>query len=291
MLKLNLNDKVALVSCSNGQPRANAEKLNNLHNTLERIGLQPVWGSYSFETEHELNGDARDKAAELMHFFRDDDIRAVFDISGGDLANGVLPYLDYEAIAESGKLFYGYSDLTTVVNAIYAKTGRPAVLYQIRNLIKADAENQIDRFTKSIFDGKEDLFDISCRFEQKREMRGIVVGGNIRCLLKLAGTEYWPDMHGKILLLEAFGGDVTQMMTYLNQLKQLKVFEQVSGILLGTFTRMEELGRTPAMPELVKGYVTEEMPVACTGEIGHGADSKAILIGKEYDFSWGEIKC
>lgn len=35
-------------------------------------------------------------------------------------------------------------------------------------------------------------------------MQGIVVGGNIRCLLKLAGTEYWPDMNGKILLLESF---------------------------------------------------------------------------------------
>ena len=32
-------------------------------------------------------------------------------------------------------------------------------------------------------------------------MEGIVVGGNIRCLLKLAGTPYWPDMREKILLL------------------------------------------------------------------------------------------
>ena len=37
-------------------------------------------------------------------------------------------------------------------------------------------------------------------------MEGIVVGGNIRCLLKLAGTPYWPDMREKILLLESFGG-------------------------------------------------------------------------------------
>ncbi len=35
-------------------------------------------------------------------------------------------------------------------------------------------------------------------------MDGIVVGGNIRCLLKLAGTPYWPDMREKILLLESF---------------------------------------------------------------------------------------
>ena len=43
-----------------------------------------------------------------------------------------------------------------------------------------------------------------CKFLQGSKMQGIVVGGNIRCLLKLAGTEYWPDMNGKILLLESF---------------------------------------------------------------------------------------
>lgn len=35
----------------------------------------------------------------------------------------------------------------------------------------------------------EDLFEITYRFIQGREMQGIVVGGNIRCFLKLAGTE------------------------------------------------------------------------------------------------------
>ena len=220
-----------------------------------------------------------------MRFFQDEDIRAVFDVSGGDLANGVLPYLDYEVIAESGKLFFGYSDLTTVINAIYGKTGRPAVLYQIRNLVCSDSENQTANFRKSILEGKDDLFDISCRFVQQKEMQGVVAGGNIRCLLKLAGTEYWPDMKGRILLLEALGGDVAQMVTYLNQLKQLKVFEQVSGILLGTFTRMEEMGRTPSMPDMVKSYVPEKIPIACTGQVGHGHDAKGIVIGREYYFS------
>ena len=65
MLPLNPNDRIALVSCSNGQPKANEDLLKKLQDTLEQLGLQPVWGRYIFETEHGLNGDARDKAAEL----------------------------------------------------------------------------------------------------------------------------------------------------------------------------------------------------------------------------------
>lgn len=276
------NDKVAIVGCSNGQARSCREKLEQLHETLKDLGLIPIWGNYIYETEHGINGSGKDKAKELMRFFRDDEIKAIFDISGGDIANEVLPYLDFEEISNCDKLFYGYSDLTTILNAIYAKTGRCAALYQIRNLIDSDSEKQMKYFKHTVLEGKDDLFDFSYRFVQQSEMRGIVAGGNIRCLLKLAGTEYWPDMTGKILLLEAYSGGVPQMVTYLNQLKQMKVFEQVAGILLGTFTKMEQEGSTPAMQELVKKYVGENIPIACTAEIGHAVNAKGIMIGREY---------
>ena len=107
-----------------------------------------------------------------------------------------------------------------------------------------------------------------------------MIGGNIRCLLKLAGTEYWPDMNEKILLLEALGGDVPKMAAYLSQLNQLHVFDQINGILLGTFTEMEKNRFSPAVEELVKQYVKDGFPIAKTGEIGHAKDAKAAVIGK-----------
>ena len=69
-----------------------------------------------------------------MNFYRDDSVEEIFDVSGGDLANEILPYLDFQTIAYGKKHFWGYSDLTTVLNAIYARTGKSSVLYQVRNL-------------------------------------------------------------------------------------------------------------------------------------------------------------
>ena len=115
-------------------------------------------------------------------------------------------------------------------------------------------------------------------------MQGVVIGGNIRCFLKLAGTEYMPDFKDKILLLESRSGRVPQMETYLSQLQQLGAFEQISGILLGTFTQMEEEQCKPEMPELLLNYVGEDMPIAVTREIGHGMDAKAIMIGERMTF-------
>ena len=202
-------EKVALVACSNGQPEKQREKIEQLTNTLMGINLIPILSNHIYVRESVFNGTGKERAESLMNFYKDSEVQRIFDISGGDLANEVLPYLDYEVIKNSDKVFWGYSDLTTVINAIYAKTGKESVLYQVRNLINDSSGMQLKRFDT------EELFDINYEFLQGQEMQGVLVGGNIRCLLKLAGTEYWPDMNDKVLLLEALSGTVAKMTTCL----------------------------------------------------------------------------
>lgn len=273
--------KAAIVCCSNGQRHTGKAVIDKLEHVLLKLGLIPVFARHIYEKDSVFSATGSERAEDLMAAYQDDDIKVIFDISGGDIANEILPYLDYECIARSDKLFWGYSDLTTVINAIYAKTGKQSVLYQIRNLVYANGEQQIQDFSNTMFEDGKDLFSFHYHFVQRERMQGIVAGGNIRCLLKLAGTEYWPDLNGKILLLESRSGEIPQMVTYLSQLKQIGAFDKINGILLGTFTRMKERGCTPDIIELVKRYAGKELPVAITEEIGHGMDSKGIIIGKE----------
>ena len=274
-------DKAAIVCCSNGQAATSETTIKKLQNTLEQIGIIPVFSTFIYEKESVFSGTAKERADSLMHFYQDDTIKAIFDISGGDLANEILPYLDFSIISKSDKLFWGYSDLTTIINAIYTKTQKPSVLYQIRNLIYENSETQIAHFTNTIMESgtQNELFSFAYDFVQKDTMEGIVVGGNIRCLLKLAGTEYFPDINDKILFLEAYHGAVPQIVTYLSQLKQMGVFDKISGILLGTFTAMESLKHSPTVVDFVKQYAGTNIPIAKTSDIGHGTDSKGIVIG------------
>ncbi len=273
--------RVGIVGCSNGLRQAYAPKMQQLERTLVDMGVQPVFGDCIYEKDGVFSGSAKERADALMILYEDDQIQEIFDISGGDVANGVLPYLDYGVIAGSGKRFWGYSDLTTVINAIYAKTGKPSVLYQIRNLISVDKERQIRNFRNTVVESGRDLFEIKYRFVQGKEMQGVVVGGNIRCFLKLAGTEYMPDLTDKILLLEANSGTVAQIETYLCQLKQLGAFDSIAGILLGTFTQMEAEKCMPDVETLILRITGSQVPVAVTGDIGHGTDAKAIVIGQQ----------
>ena len=275
-------NKAAIVCCSNGQSRSHQDQMILLADTMKQMGLETVFSDYIYAQDSSgICGTAGERAGALMKFYQDPEIRMIFDVSGGDMANEILPYLNFQVIAENAKPFWGYSDLTTILNAIYARTGNPSVLYQVRNLLYEHRERQICDFKKTVLEGGEDLYRFSYRFLQGTHLQGVVVGGNIRCLLKLAGTPYWPDMQDKVLLLEAMGGTVPQMITYLSQLEQLGVFGQISGILLGTFSKMEKEGCRPAMEELVMRYVKNDMPVVKTPEIGDGTDSRGIVIGKE----------
>ncbi len=273
--------RVGIVGCSNGLKKASAAGMQQLEQTLFGMGVEPVFSDCIYEKDGVFSGSAKERAEALMRFFKDETIQEIFDISGGDVANGILPYLNYDVIGQSGKRFWGYSDLTTVINAIYAKTGKPSVLYQIRNLIYEDKERQIQNFQNTVVGKGTDLFRINYRFVQGKEMQSVVVGGNIRCFLKVAGTEYMPDLTDKIMLLEAYSGTVARIETHLCQLQQMGALEKAAGILLGTFSQMENEKCTPNAETLVRKIAGSKIPIAVTKDIGHRADAKAIVIGQE----------
>ena len=164
-----MGNKIGIVCCSNGQKQTYHEKIKYLENTLLSIGLHPVFSDYIYEKEDIFSGTAKERAKVLMQFFIDDEIKEIFDISGGDVANGVLPYLDYKIIAQSPKMFWGYSDLTTIINAIYAKTGKESVLYQVRNLIYDHKEEQLRNFQNTFINKANDLFQIKYHLFNKKK--------------------------------------------------------------------------------------------------------------------------
>ena len=269
---------IALVGCSDPLPRQEKEDVARLKEQLEAQGLSVSLSSLLLR---ETPASPEEKAAEMNRAFRDPSVDAVFDVSGGDLANTALPFLDFEAIGASRAMFYGFSDLTVIINAIIARTGRPAVNYQIRNLLYRDAAAQQAFFSEKLLTGNLSLADLQPRFLRGESLHGKVYGGNIRCFLKLAGTPYWPEPDGGVLLLESLGGNAYQMTTALEQYRQMGVFDRIDGILLGTFTKMREERLTPTIEELVLSMTPSRVAVAVTSYVGHYPDARAVLLGAD----------
>lgn len=283
---LKIGDEIGIVACSNAHKIENKPKIEKLLKTIKSIGLIPVCSKYIYEKCSVFSGSGKERGNALMELYLDKQIKAIFDISGGDIGNEVLDYLDFQVIKNNYKPFFGYSDITTVINSIYRKTNMVSYLYQIRNLISDFEDIQKERFVNSLLKGRDDLFDIKYKFIQGSSMEGVVIGGNIRCFLKLAGTPYMPNFEDKILLLESLGGGVSIMTSHLNTLKQMGAFKKINGIILGTFTNMESQKLRPAIEEIVKYVIDDEnLPIIKTKEIGHENDSKSIIIGKNMKFT------
>ena len=66
---------------------------------------------------------AKNKAEDINKMFADKEISGILCAIGGYNCNSVFDYLDFEIIKNNPKIICGYSDPTSLINIIYAKTG------------------------------------------------------------------------------------------------------------------------------------------------------------------------
>ena len=276
---LNRNDKIALVVCSNGKNIEDEDRLQKLEDILVEMNLVPIFSKYIYKDKFGRGAKAQVRGEELMCFYKNKEIKAIFDISGGDIANEVLDYLDYDVIKRNYKAFFGYSDLTTVLNALGSQTNEANYLYQILNII--ESEEIRTSFENTFMKDEQILLDVKWKFLQGSRIEGEVIGGNIRCFLKLVGTKYFPEVENKVLFIEGLGTSIEGLVTHLAQLKQIGVFDKISGLLIGTFTKIEKEFSVEKLFEIVQDYIPSSLPVAKTQEIGHAKNSKALKIGEK----------
>lgn len=274
-------DTIGICAMSNPVEGKSIAEVEAVTTFMENYGLTVNDNSFVKETTKKIDT--------LNCLFLEKEVKYIFDVSGGDLANEVIASLDYENIKKSDAIFVGYSDLTVVINAIYKMTGKPSILYRINNVIKERSDIQRKRIEETLFRGDTSLFEFDYHFYQGDSMKGIVVGGNIRCLLKLAGTKYWPDLKGKILFLESQDDDLTTVRAEVAQLNQIGVFSDIDGLVIGLFGMNSDTDNMKIDDYILK-CVGPNLPVAKTKEIGHSFSSKAIVIGGNLKLKSKEVK-
>lgn len=221
------------------------------------------------------------RATEWNTMMQSQEYDYVIDVSGGDLASLTLPFLDYEAYKNTRTWFCGYSDLTCVLNALVSITGKPAILFQ------PVGHRPFEEIVQWLHgQDTRSLFTWQCDPLLEGHLDGKVCGGNIRCLLKTAGTPYFPQVQDQVLFLESNSGNPARILAYFGQLQQMGVFEQVQGIMLGQFTQLDDAfgyaGSSQLLKDMLEGLLAgQQLPVWRTPAIGHSADSKALWVGKK----------
>lgn len=232
MAILKKGDKIGIIAPSVG---LNDKDITPTINYFKNIGLTPVFAKNLSKNYRYMAGTDKERADNINKLFKDNSIKALFCLRGGAGATRILDLLDYNLIKQNKKPIFGLSDSTALQNALITKTNTTSYtgflpLYDLDDDINKTLDASLQ---KTLFNNHQTIISGNCL--KKGECKGKIIGGCLSVLTYLCGTQYFPNLSGKILLLEDIGEKTYKIDLMLNQLKQQKNFNRLKAIIIGQF--------------------------------------------------------
>ncbi|MEN8192302.1 MAG: LD-carboxypeptidase [Bacteroidota bacterium] len=225
------------------------EELNKSIQNVEKLGLKPYFTENILERNGYLSGTDKQRSDDINHMFSNDKVDGIICSRGGYGCNRILPMLDYSLIKANPKVLVGYSDITALHNAIFAKTG----LVTFHGPVATSTFNDfsINHFVNVLMEPKEkytfnhsDDYKTGADYEiytiREGNAEGELVGGNLRIVTTLLGTPYDVDYKNKMLFLEEIDEKPYRIDRMLTELYLAGKLQQVSAIALGVFKNCDK---------------------------------------------------
>ena len=319
--KLKVGDEVRVIAPSRSMAMLGQDCIELATKRLEELGLKVTFGKHVMETDPDYGATSIEARVEdMMDAFKDKNVKAILTVIGGFNSNQILDYLDYDVIKENPKIFCGFSDITALLDSIYAKTGVAMYYgphYSSFGMLKG-FDYTYEYFKKMLFEEGDvevkssDTWSNDAWFidQENREMiknegmfiinegeaEGEIVAGNLCTLNLLQGTPYMPDISNKILFLEDDGmADKLFFVEFdrnLQSLMHMPEFKTVKGIVIGRAEKNSQMTKEK-WTKLIKGKKElEKIPVIADVDFGHTTPILTIPIGGEAKLiaKNGEIK-
>lgn len=279
--RLKQNDIVGVCAPSGYLKEKNKNDLEIAENYLNELGLKVKYGTNIYSHSCGYSASVKEKTEDINKLINDKSIKAISFAKGGNNANSILDNIDYIGIKNNPKIFFGFSDNTVLLNAIYKKTG--LITYHFTNfkgLFEKNIEFNKQQFIDAFINGYKGNLKHNSEWKSLRAgvATGRLIGGNLGSFVKLLNTKYCPNFKNKILLIEDLGYEdgVEQISSLLYQLKMNKVFDKISGILIGNYDSEEETTIEELVMEVTKEY---HFPIIKCNDFGHTETNIVLPIG------------
>lgn len=258
------------------------------------------------------SGSIAERADELNELLHDPEVTCVMSAIGGANSNSILPYIDYEYFKAHPKVVIGYSDVTAILLAIYAKTGistyyGPAMVASFGEF-PPFVENTYDYFEDVLvkdlvlpysFRTPEQWTDEYLPWEDQERgkkgnanrlvtvnggsARGRLIGGNLNTMQGIWNTEFMPTIQpGDILLIEDSLKDAATIERSFALLKCSGVFDRIGGLILGKHEKFDSLGTGRKPYEILNEVMGDvEFPVLAEFDCCHTHPMLTVPIGSQ----------
>ena len=282
---LSPGDTIGFISPSDPVLPDQENHLAEGRDNLEAMGFKVKLGRHIRANTLGYTASPEEKAWDINSMFADPEVKAIICTQGGDTANGPLQLMDWHLIRQNPKIFMGLSDITVLLNAIHQQTG--LVTFHGNDILWGFGNNldEYERaeFQRTLVAGEIGLIPPNRPRKTIRSGRsaGKLLGGNLRCLLKLAGTPFWPDFTDAILFIEAYEISPKGCHTAFHQLAQMAVFDQIRGAVVGYIDSMQrEAGAGPYMEDILLEVTAEHtFPILKMNDFGHNCPNTVLPVG------------
>ncbi len=301
-------DTIGVIAPSSGLSAFIPHRLQNAVKYLKEEG----YGVRLFPTATTSIGHSAEtqqkRAKDINDAFGDEEIKAIICNIGGNTANQTLKFIDFDRVRENPKIFLGYSDISVLHYAFFARSNLttfygPCAMTQFaenprplsytmdyfnRAVCSLDPIGEIrpsEKWTDEILDWSKKLDLERPRkliknegYEWLREGRaeGRLIGGCLPSIMHLKGTDYWPDHKGGIMFIDipeghdfTKGEPVSEVDAFLTDLDLNGTLSGIKGMIVG---RPMHYGREE-LEALKKALVevTEpyKIPLLYGADIGH----------------------
>jgi muramoyltetrapeptide carboxypeptidase len=285
------------------------EKYQHGLDALRRLGFGVIEGELTRArvSEGYRSGSPQDRADEFMRLIRDPRVRGLVATMGGYNSSSLIPYLDFEAIRAHPKVICGYSDLTSLHLAILRFAG-------VRTFYGPAIVNSFGEWPEMLEETRASFLDAVCdastaprtltppagwshhfrdarteawrtelrRYHDNPGWRALQAGtasgpaivANQETLLAAAGTPYFPDLDGRILVIEQHIADYGVEERSWRQLERIGVFDAIAGLVVGKPERADTQGAPFSYDDLILEIVgttraRRAFPIVTDFDCGH----------------------
>ena len=281
------------------------ENIELAKNKLESLGFNVMFSKNSSVSDYFISSSIKKRITDFHNAIKDSNIDIILSVLGGYNCNQLLNYIDYELIKNNPKIICGYSDITVILNAIYAKTGNTTYLGPTFHsfAMKEGLEQTIFYFNKAINkenyylkdpkyyssdkwydnqDNRKFLKNRGCIVLNDGKADGIIIGGNLCSFNLLQGTPYMPSLKDKILFIEddaLVGKEFPyEFERNLVSLIQQKDFDKVRGIIIGR-SQIQTGMNLRKWKKILNKKELKNIPIIINANFGHTTPNATIPIG------------
>jgi muramoyltetrapeptide carboxypeptidase len=272
-------DTIGVMAPSSYVERDDIEKSKSL---LESKGFKVFVHPQTYERHNQSAGTNLQKTLALQGLWQRPDIKAIWAAGGGNRTLHFFDSINFDAMKRNAKIIIGFSDITVLLNGIYAHTGITTFHGPVFKEIYKSAPEQIAQALDLLGGGETKYPMGAVKVLREGMTQGKLVGGNLSLFHYLPQTlpgKFWKN---SILFLEDWADELNRFDRMFLHLKRLGVFSEIRGLMIGDFSLAKETGRPYGFTledVLLEHTENLDIPIIMNAPFGHGKTLYTMPLG------------